>query len=292
LITLLSIAALVSADLTTVTVKSRNWFSSTKSITVNSRVINPVSSIGKPDVLFFIGFADCVLNHEALFQELTLAGHKVITFDYPGHGSSPGSINDVSIMQLGEIGVELYKLYGTDANLPVQLVGWSTGGLVAIRVIQEELVKVDSGVVYAPGVKVQMLVGSGGLVTASTLTNNPSANKCEIKPKTPLTSPLFAANLLSNAASSWKTSIKSRLLVFAAGDTEDHYVVTSGIKDWIKDQCSEQGSGCKVIGVQCLHAKHELDNEPDPVGSYVRKVTVQFLEGRNSGAWGDACRFL
>jgi len=243
------------------------------------------------DVLYFIGFADCVLNHDALFGDLVDAGYRVISYDYPGHGASSGSINDYTIPQLGQIGVQVFNIYG-DAGRKMNIVGWSTGGLAAVRLIQGGVDGLQSAVLHAPGVQVQPLVGVAGFVTAGTLTNNPSANVCPIKPLTPLASPLFAASLLANAASSWIHSASgARILVVAAGLTEDKYVSTSGVMNWTTFQCSGV-SDCTVFGIECPGAKHELDNEPSPVGDYVRAATVGFLNGQDSGNWGTGCNFF
>jgi len=245
------------------------------------------------DAVFFHGFGDCVYNHEALFTSLTSAGFGVITFDFPGHGQSPGSINDYTIPQLGQMGVQVWDLYNTTPSA-IHLVGWSTGGLAVARVLQDPgkyaFSNVVSAVMHAPGVKVYPLVGSGGFLTNATLTNNPGANQCPFKPTSPLLSPLFAANLLTNAGLSWMSTIQTPSLVIVGGNTEDKYVITSGVKDWvINNQCSGVPSNCALLGVQCPGAKHELDNEPSPVGDYVRAATVAFIKGDTSGKWGTGC---
>jgi len=248
------------------------------------------------DVVFFHGFGDCVYNHEALFEDLTSAGYGVVSFDFPGHGQSAGSINDYTIGQIGQMGVQVSNLYNTN-NHAIHLVGWSTGGLVVARALQDDNMygfsNVQTAVMYAPGVKVYPLVGKMGFLTSDTLTNNPSANVCPFKPISPLTAPLFAANLLTNAGLSWMSKIDTPSLVIAAGDTEDKYVITSGVKDWvINNQCSGVKTNCTMLGAQCAGAKHELDNEPSPVGDYVRAATVAFLKGDKSGRWGSGCALL
>jgi pimeloyl-ACP methyl ester carboxylesterase len=254
------------------------------------------SNYKNQDVLFYHGFGDCVYNHEALFGALTDAGFGVISFDFPGHGNSAGSINDYTIGQIGQMGVQVLYLYA--GNNPVNLIGWSTGGLVVARALQDSNVyglgnTVEKAVMYAPAVAVWPLVGNGGFLTADTLTNNPSANVCPFKPISPLLSPLFAANMLTNAGLSWTSTIQFPSLVIAAGDTEDKYVMTSGVKKWVVDnQCGGSTAGCGFVGVQCAGAKHELDNEPSPVGDYVRFATVQFLQGDVSGNWGTGCSLL
>jgi len=248
------------------------------------------------DVVFFIGFGDCVYNHEALFEELTSAGYGVVSFDFPGHGQSAGSINDYTIGQLGQMGAQVLDLYNTSSEV-VHLVGWSTGGLVVARALQDANMYGFSGVktavMYAPGVKVYPLVGDKGFLTSATLTNNPSANVCPLTPISPLVVPLFASNLLLNAGMSWLSTIQTPSLVITAGDTEDKYVITSGVKNWvINNQCSGVLSNCTMVGAQCAGAKHELDNEPSPVGDYVRAATVAFIQGDRSGNWGTGCALL
>jgi pimeloyl-ACP methyl ester carboxylesterase len=265
-------------------------------VTVNTRVVKG-DAYKKHDVVFFIGFADCVMNHEALFEELTDDGYGVYSFDYPGHGGSPGSINDYTIGQLGHMGSQVYQLLAGNTGNAVHLVGWSTGGLVVVRALQDANMygfsEVESAVMYSPGVKVYPLIGTAGVVTADTLTNNPSANVCPIKPSSPLLSPLFAADLLLNAGLSWTSgSIAVRSLVIVGGDTEDKYVITSGVKSWVgQNQCGGPAE-YSMGGIQCAGAKHELDNEPSPVGDYVRTATVEFLNGQLNGDWGTGCQFF
>jgi len=278
----------------TVTIGGRLGIGSTTATIFTRMVQGPVYN--KQDVVFYHGFGDCVLNHEALFEALTSAGYGVVTFDFPGHGSSGGTINDYGIAQLGQMGAQVLKSYNTGGTA-THLVGWSTGGLVAVRALQDSanygLPNVQRAVMHAPGVAVWPLVGNHGFLTADTLTNNPGANVCPLVPISPLVVPLFAADLLANAGKSWFTTIKTPTLVIAAGDTQDVYVMTAGVKKWVtSNQCGGSTAGCPVVGAQCAGAKHELDNEPSPVGDYVRTATVKFLQGDVSGNWGSGCSLL
>jgi alpha-beta hydrolase superfamily lysophospholipase len=278
----------------TVTVQGRLGIG-TSQATLFTRMVQG-STYNQQDVVFYHGFGDCVLNHEALFEALTSAGYGVVTFDFPGHGSSGGTINDYTIGQIGQMGAQVLNLYNTGGTA-VHLVGWSTGGLVVARALQNSnmygLNNVERAVMFAPGVKVWPLVGNHGFLTADTLSNNPSANVCPLVPISPLVVPLFAADLLANAGMSWLSTIQTPSLVIAAGDTEDVYVMTSGVKNWVvNNQCSGNTAGCTMVGAQCAGAKHELDNEPSPVGDYVRTATVKFLQGDVSGNWGSGCGLL
>jgi pimeloyl-ACP methyl ester carboxylesterase len=286
--------AVDDVSLNSVTVSGKLGIGSVN-VTLNTRVVKG-DSYKNHDVVFFHGFADCVMNHEALFEQLTDAGYAVYSFDFPGHGSSPGSINDYTVGQLGQMGSQVYQSLSGQSDNTVHLIGWSTGGLVVVRALQDSglygFSNVESAVMYAPGVKVYPLVGSNGIVTADTLTNNPAANQCPIKPSSPLLDPLFASNLLLNSGLAWTGSISVRSLVFAAGDTEDKYVITSGVKSWVgQNQCGGPGE-YSMGGIQCPGAKHELDNEPSPVGDYVRTATVEFLNGELNGSWGSGCAFF
>jgi alpha-beta hydrolase superfamily lysophospholipase len=244
------------------------------------------------DVLFFTGFADRIDNHDPLFQAWTNAGYRVVSFDYPGHGESTGSIDNYDFHGLAEIANEVEADTREDDERPLFLAGWSTGGLLAVRLVQSRTLpspgrEPDGLVLLAPGVAVHALVGDKGFVTQDTLTSNPNPPHAgPPKPKSPLLVPRFATKLEANVvlAQTEKYPGNVPTLVVVAGDAEDAYADTKKVKKWAS------GLGdAEVWGVQCAGAKHELDNEPNPIGDSVRAMAARFpklvLDG---GANADA----
>lgn len=242
----------------------------------------------KADVLFLHGFADRLDNHRPLFEALVAKGFRVFSFDFPGHGESCGpasSINAFDFTSLAAEAAYVERTVGTDPTRPLFLVGWSTGGLLAERMMQDgslgPLSRPVSGMVLlAPGVSVYPLVGDNGSVTPASLTRNPAPPHFGvIQPTSPLKAPLFAAALVANSKKSHLDRHPANLptLVIAADDVADKYVKTPGLKAWVKGQ--RQAGARSLLGVQCAGARHELDNEPAPTGPIVRAMAASYLSG-------------
>ncbi|MBI3547418.1 MAG: alpha/beta hydrolase [Elusimicrobia bacterium] len=241
------------------------------------------------DVIYIHGFADQLDNHPMLFEELTKAGFRVISFDLPGHGENKGIQSDLglySFPSLASLVVEVEKRTREDAGRPLFIAGWSTGGLLAVRMAQMESFKgsgraVSGLILYAPGVSVHLFVGWYGFVTMGTLSNNPEAPRAggiQWHNRSPLFTPLFALRLLGNA---WFWSGEPMpkslpVLMFVGGDAEDAYAWSPGLRIWAADQ---RKSGAPVTVVECMGARHELDNEKDPVGREVRAASAAFARG-------------
>ena len=92
------------------------------------------------DMLFLIGFGDRADNHGPLFNLMNEQGIRVISFDYPSHGESQCSnINLESFTSLSFLAQEIEEKTRENINRPLFLSGWSTGGLLALRMIQQNL---------------------------------------------------------------------------------------------------------------------------------------------------------
>ena len=121
------------------------------------------------DVLLLHGYGDTFKNHIPLFREWHQIGVKVIAFDFPSHGKSYGAAWDdldwYSSQKLAEITSFVRNVTLEDIFRPLFISGWSTGGLLAIRIAQSNKMKAHFStlrglVVYAPGVSVRKCVGN------------------------------------------------------------------------------------------------------------------------------------
>jgi pimeloyl-ACP methyl ester carboxylesterase len=232
------------------------------------------------DVLFFTGFGDRADNHAPLFARLAEHGSRVISFDYPSHGETEcGNLNFKSFTSLFSYTEQIERQTREQVTRPLYVTGWSTGGLLALRLAQAKRLNERTWaglVLLAPGVSVHKLVGEFGVVTEATLLSNPNPpHRGPIKPVSPLLTPVFAKFLLDNSGLSQIKNIPLGLpsLIILAGDG-DRYVKTDVIRKWFLEQ---KNLSSKVAGFQCPQSKHELDNEIEPIGSEVRQLFASFI---------------
>jgi alpha-beta hydrolase superfamily lysophospholipase len=251
---------------------------------------------GEPrgDVLFLHGFADRFDNHLPLFETWRSAGLRVIAFDYPSHGETCGrGIDRYKINGVAELAAEVVKRKSDGTKRPLLLAGWSTGGLIAVRMLEAPQIApldrpVKGAFLLAPGVDVRVVVGDKAMVTTETLTHDPNPpHRGEITPKSPLNTPIFASDLLLNAHLSGEDRFPTNVPTFVvtAGEDEDRYVDTNGVKDWIR---ARQGEGARVVGFGCDGARHELDNEISPIRDDVRNAAARFATWAVGDAAGSA----
>jgi alpha-beta hydrolase superfamily lysophospholipase len=244
------------------------------------------------DILYLHGFADRGDNHGPLFKSWTDAGFRVIAFDFPSHGKTTGMLNAIDLYgfhDLAGMAAHVERHTRESFDRPLLLAGWSTGGLLAVRMIQaatiERLGREPAGLIlFAPGISVRTLVGKLGFVTEGTLTRNaepPHAGP--IRPKSPLFHPLFAIKLLANAALSRAQIYPLHVptLILLGGDKEDRYVHSKRIVEW---SLRERRRGAELEVERFPGALHELDNEPGPTGRDVRDAATEFA-GRIADSW-------
>ncbi len=274
------------------------WVAYEKDMEIRIGVQNPSTSSIKGDILFLHGFADRLDNHAPLFEEFNRAGFRVVSFDLPGHGESRGNKNDISrwsFTELTELAafVEKSVVWNTGVKpRTLILAGWSTGGLLAVRMAQglseQYLSREISGLIlYAPGVAVRVpwqlgekrpdyLGGLVGRVTTQSLTHHPNPpHNGPIKPLSPVVKLRFGLDLTWNSFLARFHDLPSfmPMLVFVGGEAEDVYADSKGLKIWTANQ---RARGKSVYTIKCEHGRHELDNEMEPMGSIVRLASTNF----------------
>lgn len=272
-----------------VSAKAETAFVSHRSLQVHYGVFKPNATATVGDILFLHGYGDTFENHIPLFREWNRIGLRVIAFDFPSHGKSHGGAWDdldwYSFQDLAEVTSLVRNVTLEDNSRPLFLSGWSTGGLLAIQIVQSEKMRtlfpmIRGLVVYAPGVSVRKCVGNLVChITNDSLSHNELLQDRPIHPGSPLYRVNFAAKLLLNAHLSWKQALPSEIptLVFVAGDNEDRYVKSKDLKDWVRLQ--RANFSASVSAFQCAGARHEMDNEPtDFGGPQVRMLSAGFID--------------
>lgn len=255
-----------------------------------------VQNVGqlKGTVLYLPGFADQIDYHMPLVRSLASKGLRVISFDYPSHGYTKGSsLNNVWFSDLSHIALAVVNHYRKGEE-PLYIIGFSTGGLLAVRTIQEQSNQSSSFAKFfdhnlsgialiAPGVAVHTLVGEAGIVTARTLTRNPIFKKYgKIKPKSPLLFPVFSSGLLLNSYASQKKGLPKGLptLIYIGGDRTDRYADSKKVTRWAKKL---KKNGKSVQSFKCDLGYHALDLEPEGISTQVIGGISSFLQGIDLG---------
>lgn len=230
------------------------------------------------DVLFLTGFADRADNHKPLFSLLASKGYRVISFDYPSHGETRCLSLDLhSFTTLSNLAIEVLSLPQFHSSKPLYLSGWSTGGLLSYRMAQKKLItkrKVAGLVLLAPGFSVYPLPGENGIVTQESLLSNPNPPHLgPIKPTSPLFFLGFSSKLITNSLMARNQEVPNVPILMILGDDDlDVYANSPKIKEWYLDI-----KRSSFQAFQCHGAKHELDNEIEPIGTTVRGLFLAFV---------------
>lgn len=244
-------------------------------------VLTPAHPIA--DILFIHGHADRLDNHGPLFTAWRDAGYRVISFDLPSHGES--TILPIDLYSFADLFALAQLVEGStveDASRPLLLAGWSFGGLLATRLAQQAerfaaFSRTPQGVIlFTPAVVPYGFAGGDGIARVKTLTHQPNPPLAgPPSPAAPAQNPLFAGRLLYEAWLAGREQLPATtpVLVITAGETEDWYVNTPGVKTWANDQ---QSAGANLQLFQCHGARHGIDNEAFPIGPAVRQLAVDF----------------
>ncbi len=235
----------------------------------------------KADMLFLIGFGDRADNHGPLFKLMNEQGIRVISFDYPTHGESRCShIDYEGFTSLSFMAQEVEEKTREDIHRPLFLSGWSTGGLLALRMVQQNFLAerfIKGVVLITPGVSVYTFVGGDGVIREKTLSHNPNPpHMAPPKPVSPFLTPVFASTIKLNAALVKKAHLPfyTPMLVLVAGEKLDKYVKTPVLKKWIQNSRISKDN---LVAFQCENSMHEMDNEINPIGPTVRNLIKDFV---------------
>lgn len=238
------------------------------------------------DILYLPGFADRLDNHAPLFDHWNSQGFRVVSFDYPSHGGTGGlpGLTWYGLPEFAGLAMEVEKAT-FEPGRPLVVAGWSTGGLLAIRMLQEKVFSLRQpagAILIAPAVSPRLVVGNKFFVTQSTLSQNPQPPRMgKIWPKTPVLYPKFLASLVNNSFKAYEKPLGVPALVVKAGN-HDRYVNSQSISNWIDEQ-NLRFAGA-IRSMSCDDAYHELDNEPRGIGLQVRQVSAAAIQSYISGS--------
>lgn len=236
------------------------------------------------NVVFLHGFADTAKNHRHLFRALKEKGFRVFSFDYPEHGGSRNvSLNLWSMDHVAGVIPSLLGAPGmkTKTDIPLILMGWSTGGTLALRIAQTSRATLGSfadqlkGVAaIAPGVPVNsgFRAAKGIVVTNEKLTNCPAGMQPPT-PKSPLFGGLFTLSLIKASQELARNPMPAdvRTLVFFAKD-DDEFVNTKEGRAWATSKPQPEG---KFHAYHCEEGHHGLEFDYG-TGDEVREHLVNF----------------
>ena len=286
-----SVPSLANLELHTVPVPYGDKF-----LNVRVGIQNPT---GTPiaDILYIHGFGDRLDNHQPLFRTWAQAGFRVIAFDLPGHGENSGAYNELknfSFRDLSNLSGKIEQDSKPEKSRPLILSGWSTGGHIVVRTIQQNWTSefsrpISGAILFAPGISVRkdpLTFGDGkGNVTNASLTHDPHPPHLgSIKPDSPFWNKsvlIFTIKLLEESVASFLTSYPLDIptLIFTGGETEDRYVNENKIHEWVTTQNLSRSlsNHVPIANVSCPHAMHELDNELASYGAEeVRHIAASF----------------
>lgn len=242
---------------------------------------------GEPvaDLLFLHGHADRLDNHAALFQDFAAAGVRVVTFDLPSHGETDaGAIDRWSFDDLAALAARVVHVTEQDPDRPFVLAGWSFGGLLATRFVQDPSERTAFGrpvralALESPAVAPLTFAGGDGVSRLRALTHDLRAPVAgPPRPASPFLDPVFAGRLVAQAKVAVATPLPADLptLVELGGDEDDRYVDVPAVRAWAEDVAPRAGASVRIE--QFPGARHGIDIEAWPVGEAARSALVDFV---------------
>lgn len=235
---------------------------------------NPAAPF-RGNVIFLEGFGDSMLNHQALLSGLSLAGFRVIGFDYVGQGQSSGTLNQSSVAGLANLAKEVFRWHARKEGgqfRPV-VVGWSLGGLIAYLMAKDGWAK--EVVLISPALAPRLPVRiSGEMLSSANLT---TLHVDQLRPNSYFDSSAiqFTADFVEQALYSRMGKISPRvrgLALLAAG--QDQFIDAELVQATLR-------KNAKQFEVEIYpNSRHELDNESGAIARAVRQRILEFLENR------------
>jgi alpha-beta hydrolase superfamily lysophospholipase len=246
------------------------------------RVVRTAPDAPVADLIFLHGHADRVDNHGEIFTAWTAAGIHVTAVDLPSHGgTTTRGIDAWSTADLAALVGTLDRRYGA-ADRPLILAGWSFGGLLVTRIVQQPrhlavlARRPTATVLIVPAVDPLPVTGGDGIARRRTLNHDPDPAAADPRPASPLLNPIFAVRLLAEAWAARSDQLPADVptLVVASDPDEDLYVRADGLIRWARAQRTATG---QVNVLSCSGARHGVHLEPWPTGPTARHATVEFL---------------
>jgi alpha-beta hydrolase superfamily lysophospholipase len=104
-------------------------------------------------LLFLHGYAESALRHEATLQRFAASGIATHALDLRGHGLTPGTRGFIRRFDelVADVRAERERIRAAHPALPFFLMGYSLGGLLAIRSAQTDPAELAGVVLVAPG---------------------------------------------------------------------------------------------------------------------------------------------
>lgn len=248
--------------------------------------VGVVEPTGDPvaDLLFVHGHADRLDNHAALFGELADAGVRVVSFDLPSHGETDaGAIDRWSFDDLGALGAGIARLTQQDPDRPFVLAGWSFGGLLATKFVQDPRIRSAFGrpvaglALESPAIVPLTFAGGDGVSRLRALTHDLRAPVAgPPSPASPFLDPVFAGRLVAQAMVVSAHPLPSDVpaLVVLGGEDDDRYVDVRRVRAWAEGTARDDGADVEVR--VCSGGRHGLDIEAWPIGAGARNALVAF----------------
>ena len=218
-------------------------------------------------------------------------------------------VDHFSFKDLADLAAKVEEYTRPDEDRPLIIAGWSTGGLVVVRMLQKNWTSgfnrrpIDGAILFAPGVSVRKFPWTFGNrlgeVTDATLTHDPNPPHVSgVKPSSPFWSKLifeFAPRLIDQSlhSQSPKDPYPSDIptLVFSGGDSERHVRKQAEvIRAWVAEKNAQRvkDGASPIVNVSCQHSMHEMDNElPEYGGVEVRNSAAEFAHAIKVGTVKD-----
>lgn len=225
----------------------------------------------RADAVYLHGLGDRFQNHLKLFSALNRSHINVVAINLPSHGKSTGNLNNWSADNIAR---ELLKIINAiRSERPQYLIGYSLGGLLAIRITQMTSDPLAGLILINPATHIPLFLGESGYVTNRTLTHDRALYNRDQKPNSQWSILKFGWSVRKSQQRARQLKVPRSLptLLLLSDPREDYYIQTVNVEAWAKYQPN--------IEIQKFHgARHELDNELAAYGADLAiEKTVGFV---------------